>query len=256
MITRMQTGTAWWPALPNVGDTRSTPLPQRSFALIDGVQEKSERVQCRLAHSDLHRTARRHIHQKHRASCALDRDALLFHRMGCKGMTSDITALVRAVALAMGYGKQLVVLPPTRQRGSMIEKFYQTCTTASLPENISNALSYRDPWHWLVLTGIPLDAIYVKSACHVELERKHPTVLQTFADHGIEAGYKAAAQSGVTLAIGSREYAYFQKKGVFMSSISVPPECRAAGMLWWFEVLTSCAHILESNTDALSSRRD
>lgn len=173
-----------------------------------------------------------HVDSLHRARCT-DVTPVLFVRLDCHGVGGDLNSAVRGLAAAVDERRQMVLLPPEPSKRS----------SQHLPAGLN--LTVREPWHWLAGQGLPLETVFVKSACHRRLERRMPEVLEAIAQSDELAQRTAQRLGQHRLANASKDF------GQHMGTISagnwrkgmrlrmVPPPFQRQGLLWWFQVLTS-----------------
>ena len=173
-----------------------------------------------------------YIDSLHHVRCT-ETTPLLFVRLDCHGVGGDLLSVVRGLAAAVDERRQMVLLPPPPSRRR----------SEKLPTWVN--LTAREPWHWLVGQDLPLDTVFVKSACQKRLERRMPDVLEAIAQSE-ELAHKTARMLGHDrLANASKDFGQHfgtigsssWRKGVRLRI--VPSPFRRQGILWWYQVLTS-----------------
>jgi len=178
-------------------------------------------------HAALVAAATAHIDSVHRAECT-PTTPLMFARMDCHGVGEDINQVVRMLAVALSQRRQLVLLPPTPHTARV---------ECKVPDSLP--LSAVQPWHWLSGQSLPLESVFVLSACQTELLRRQPMVMERLAQSSAgNLTLTAVSLGAASLAAVGRESSSLWRSHLAVSR-HVPRLFQRQGLLWWFQVLTT-----------------
>ena len=178
-------------------------------------------------HATLVAVATAYIDEVHHAQCTLQ-TPIMYARMDCHGVGEDLNQAVRMLAVALSQRRQLVLLPPAPQTAR-----HQCQVPISIP------LDAKQPWHWLAGQSLPLESIFVLSACHKMLLQEMPDVIEAMAQSASGNVTRTARALGFTaLGVAGRESGTLWRSHIAISK-HVPKVFQRQGLLWWFQVLTT-----------------